>query len=59
MLLELAFFKIFINILILKWCAELIGLIGFFQVFVPPHPLIKHWVSVLRNEQTPCPIFRK
>ncbi|GAB4856821.1 hypothetical protein Ancab_014739 [Ancistrocladus abbreviatus] len=27
-------------------------------VFVPPHPLVKHWVSVLRNEQTPCPIFR-
>ncbi|XP_038701674.1 uracil phosphoribosyltransferase-like [Tripterygium wilfordii] len=27
-------------------------------VFVPPHPLIKHWVSVLRNEQTPCPIYR-
>ncbi|KAL6520952.1 hypothetical protein OROGR_017521 [Orobanche gracilis] len=27
-------------------------------VFVPPHPLIKHWVSVLRSEQTPCPIFR-
>lgn len=27
------------------------------QVYVPPHPLIKHWVSVLRNEQTPCPIF--
>jgi uracil phosphoribosyltransferase len=27
------------------------------QVFVPPHPLIKHWVSVLRNEQTPCAIF--
>lgn len=27
-------------------------------VFVPPHPLIKHWVSILRNEQTPCPIFR-
>lgn len=26
-------------------------------MFVPPHPLIKHWVSVLRNEQTPCPIF--
>lgn len=52
MLSELAFF-------ILKGCAELMGLIGFFQVFVPPHPLIKHWVSVLRNEQTPCPIFRK
>lgn len=29
------------------------------QVFVPPHPLIKHWVSVLRNEQTPSPIFSK
>ncbi|CAN4116020.1 unnamed protein product [Withania somnifera] len=27
-------------------------------VFVPPHPLIKHWVSVLRNEQTPCPVFK-
>ncbi|KAL7590212.1 uracil phosphoribosyltransferase [Lactuca sativa] len=27
-------------------------------VFVPPHPLIKHWVSVLRNEETPCPIFK-
>lgn len=27
-------------------------------VFVPPHPLIKHWVSVLRNEQTACPIFK-
>ncbi|KAL7169831.1 hypothetical protein ACSBR2_034797 [Camellia fascicularis] len=27
-------------------------------VFVPPHPLIKHWVAVLRNEQTPCPVFK-
>ncbi|WOH11069.1 hypothetical protein DCAR_0830548 [Daucus carota subsp. sativus] len=27
-------------------------------VIVPAHPLIKHWVSVLRNEQTPCPAFR-
>lgn len=27
-------------------------------VFVPPHPLIKHWISVLRNDQTPCPVFR-
>ncbi|XP_047976705.1 uracil phosphoribosyltransferase isoform X2 [Salvia hispanica] len=27
-------------------------------VFVPPHPLIKHWISVLRNEQTPCPVFK-
>ncbi|XVE61951.1 hypothetical protein DITRI_Ditri06bG0079600 [Diplodiscus trichospermus] len=37
-----------------------IGLIVFlcsFKMFVPPHLLIKHWISVLRNEQTPCPIF--
>eukprot|EP00250_Pteridium_aquilinum_P015371 c22548_g1_i1 orf=763-1047(+) len=27
-------------------------------VFVPPHPLIKHWLSVLRNELSPVPIFR-
>ncbi|XP_078435481.1 uracil phosphoribosyltransferase [Wolffia australiana] len=27
-------------------------------VFVPPHPLIKHWVSVLRNEETPCAVFK-
>lgn len=27
-------------------------------VFVPPHPLIKHWVSVLRNGETPSPIFK-
>ncbi|KAK9010233.1 hypothetical protein V6N11_036746 [Hibiscus sabdariffa] len=26
------------------------------MVFVPPHPL--HWVSVMRNQHTPCPIFR-
>ncbi|KAJ0598566.1 putative uracil phosphoribosyltransferase [Helianthus annuus] len=26
-------------------------------VVVPPHALIKHWVYVLRNEQTPPPIF--
>ncbi|KAL6609870.1 hypothetical protein ACP70R_039839 [Stipagrostis hirtigluma subsp. patula] len=31
---------------------------GQMLVFVPPHPLIKHWVSVLRNEQTPCAIFK-
>ncbi|XP_074338581.1 uracil phosphoribosyltransferase-like [Apium graveolens] len=28
------------------------------QVIVPSHPLIKHWVSVLRNEQTTCLAFR-
>ncbi|KAG2325774.1 hypothetical protein Bca52824_008502 [Brassica carinata] len=26
-------------------------------VFVPPHPLIKHWLSLLRCDQTPFPIF--
>jgi uracil phosphoribosyltransferase len=28
------------------------------QVFVPPHPLIKHWLAVMRNAGTPCPIFK-
>ncbi|KAH7424366.1 hypothetical protein KP509_11G004700 [Ceratopteris richardii] len=27
-------------------------------VYVPPHPLIKHWISVLRNELSPPPIFK-
>eukprot|EP00270_Netrium_digitus_P016494 TRINITY_DN5929_c0_g1_i2.p1 TRINITY_DN5929_c0_g1~~TRINITY_DN5929_c0_g1_i2.p1 ORF type:complete len:303 (+),score=52.06 TRINITY_DN5929_c0_g1_i2:142-1050(+) len=27
-------------------------------VFVPPHPLIKHWVALLRNESTPSPLFK-
>ncbi|WOL14029.1 uracil phosphoribosyltransferase [Canna indica] len=27
-------------------------------VHVPAHPLIKHWISVLRNEETPCAIFK-
>lgn len=27
-------------------------------VYVPPHPLLKHWLSVLRNESSPTPIFR-
>ncbi|CAG7905729.1 unnamed protein product [Brassica rapa] len=26
-------------------------------VFVPPHPLIKHWLSLLRCDQTPFPFF--
>lgn len=28
------------------------------QVHVPPHPLIKHWLAVARNVQTPPAIFR-
>ena len=27
-------------------------------VLVPPHPLLKHWLAVARNVQTPPPIFR-
>jgi|TARA_B110000003_G_scaffold274484_1_gene314569 uracil phosphoribosyltransferase len=27
-------------------------------VLVPPHPLLKHWLGVARNVQTPTPIFR-
>jgi hypothetical protein len=33
------------------------GVVSAWHVFVPTHPLIKHWVSVLRNEQTTCTIF--
>ncbi len=28
------------------------------QVHVPPHPLVGHWLAVLRSEQTPTPTFR-
>ncbi len=28
------------------------------RVHVPPHPLIKHWLSVARDENTPSAIFR-
>lgn len=31
---------------------------GQMLVFVPPHPLVKHWVAVLRNAGTPPPLFR-
>ena len=27
------------------------------RVVVPPHPLIAHWLTVLRGESTPPPIF--
>lgn len=27
-------------------------------VYVPPHPLVKHWISVLRSSETPPPVFR-
>ena len=28
------------------------------QVYVPPHPLIKHWLAIARNKHSPTPIFR-
>lgn len=28
------------------------------QIFVPPHPLIQHWLAIARNDMTPPPIFR-
>lgn len=27
-------------------------------MYVPPHPLVKHWLAVARNVSTPTPIFR-
>lgn len=28
------------------------------RVYVPPHPLIKHWLAVTRDVSTPTPLFR-
>lgn len=28
------------------------------RVYVPPHPLIKHWLAVARDARTPSPLFR-
>lgn len=28
------------------------------RVYVPPHPLIKHWLAIARQASTPTPIFR-
>jgi uracil phosphoribosyltransferase len=28
------------------------------RVYVPPHPLIKHWLAVARDESTPSVLFR-
>ncbi len=28
------------------------------RIFVPPHPLIKHWLGVARDQGTPTPLFR-
>jgi uracil phosphoribosyltransferase len=28
------------------------------RIFVPPHPLVKHWLGVARDAITPMPLFR-
>ncbi|MEL6940069.1 MAG: uracil phosphoribosyltransferase [Cyanobacteria bacterium J06598_1] len=28
------------------------------RIYVPPHPLIKHWLGVVRSAATPSPVFR-
>ncbi len=28
-------------------------------VYVPPHPLVKHWLAIVRNSMSPTPVFRK
>ncbi|NJM97272.1 MAG: uracil phosphoribosyltransferase [Phormidesmis sp. RL_2_1] len=28
------------------------------RIYVPPHPLIKHWLAVLRSASTPTAVFR-
>ncbi|ESQ45093.1 hypothetical protein EUTSA_v10010251mg [Eutrema salsugineum] len=45
------------RILVRSSMASSIGSTNSMLVFVPPHPLIKHWLSLLRCEQTSFPIF--
>lgn len=28
------------------------------RIYVPPHPLIKHWLAIARDVETPMPLFR-
>lgn len=28
------------------------------RIYVPPHPLLRHWLTVVRDRQTPVPMFR-
>ncbi|MFZ9736427.1 MAG: uracil phosphoribosyltransferase [Prochlorotrichaceae cyanobacterium] len=28
------------------------------RVYVPPHPLIQHWLGIVRDQDTPTPLFR-
>jgi uracil phosphoribosyltransferase len=28
------------------------------RVYVPPHPIIRHWLTIAREKHTPVPLFR-
>ncbi|MFN5979855.1 MAG: uracil phosphoribosyltransferase, partial [Pseudanabaena sp.] len=28
------------------------------RVYVPPHPIIRHWLTIVREKHTPVPLFR-
>jgi uracil phosphoribosyltransferase len=28
------------------------------RVYVPPHPIIRHWITIAREKHTPVPLFR-
>lgn len=28
------------------------------RIYVPPHPLIRHWLTIAREQHTPVPLFR-
>ena len=28
------------------------------RVYVPPHPVIRHWLTIAREKHTPVPLFR-
>ena len=33
-------------------------MVSYMQIYVPPHPLIQHWLAIARNGMSPPPIFR-
>ena len=39
-------------------CFEMKTALSDMQIYVPPHPLIQHWLAIARNDMTPPPIFR-
>ena len=38
--------------------AKQTSLLAVLQVYVPSHPLVKHWLAVARNRLSPPPVFR-